>query len=64
MSNFIMSVAFLTCLVTIFMVTASYLESMFRGDLDEEDHTFKYALTLLVLVLLSNALWFGLVQEM
>jgi hypothetical protein len=65
MGNFIMSALFLTCLVVIFMTTCNCLEHCFREeDLDEEDHSvFKYALILLIVVLLSNALWFGLVQE-
>lgn len=65
MGNFIMSALFLVCLVVIFMTTCNCLEHCFREDLDEEDHSvFKYALILLIVVLLSNALWFGLVQEL
>ena len=41
------------------------LENIFKEDSSEEDRSvFKYALTLLILVLLSNALWFGIVQEL
>lgn len=65
MGNFILSVLFLLCLVAIFMTTCSCLEKMLKEDLSEEDHSvFKYAVTLLIIVLLSNALWFGIVQEL
>ena len=65
MGNFIMSIIFLACLVVIFITTCNCLENIFKEDSSEEDRSvFKYALTLLILVLLSNALWFGIVQEL
>lgn len=64
MFNFIVSVGFIISLVMIFIATSSYLDKVAKGEMNEDDnHIFKFALTMFFLVMLVNALWFGLLQE-
>ena len=52
------------CIMSIGLATSSYLDKVSKGEMDEEDsHIFKFALTMFFLVMLANALWFGLLQE-
>lgn len=64
MFNFIMSTGFVISLVMVFIATSSYLDKVSKDEMNEEDnHIFKFALTMFFLVMLANALWFGLLQE-
>ena len=64
MFNCIMSIGFIISLIMVFIATSSYLDKVSKGEMDEEDsHIFKFALTMFFLVMLANALWFGLLQE-
>ena len=64
MFNFIMSIGFIISLVMVFIATTSYLDKVSKDEMNEEDsHIFKFALTMFFLVMLANALWFGLLQE-
>ena len=64
MFNFIMSFGFIISLVMVFIATSSYLDKVSKDEMNEDDsHIFKFALTMFFLVMLANALWFGLLQE-
>ena len=64
MFNFIMSFGFIISLVMVFIATSSYLDKVSKNEMNEDDsHIFKFALTMFFLVMLANALWFGLLQE-
>lgn len=64
MFNFVISISFIISLVMIFIATSSYLDKVSKDEMNEEDsHIFKFALTMFFLVMLVNALWFGVLQE-
>lgn len=64
MFNFIVSLGFIISLIMIFIATSSYLDKVSKDEISEEDsHIFKFALTMFFLVMLANAIWFGLLQE-